>query len=76
MNFVKFLGTFFCRTPLAITFTFFFSILQISQNLLPRSIGCNYGNQVETSLSSCGQTWINLGIGIERKGRTEKIGKV
>ena len=37
---------------------------------------CSYGNQVETSLSSCGHTCTDLGIGSERKGRTEKLVKV
>ena len=31
---------------------------------------CSYGNQIETSLSSCGQTCTELGIGSDRKGRT------
>ena len=37
------------------------------------SIWCSYGNQVETSLWSCGHTCTNLGIASERKGRTEKL---
>ena len=37
---------------------------------------CIYGNQVETSLSSCGHTCTEFAIGIRRKGRTEKFAKV
>ena len=33
----------------------------------------SYGNQEETSLSSCGHTCTNLGIGIERKGITKNL---
>ena len=40
------------------------------------SVRCSYGNQVESSLSSCGQTYTDLGIGSERKVRTEKLVKV
>ena len=37
---------------------------------------CSYGNQVETSLSSCGHICTDIGIGSGRKGRTEKVVKV
>ena len=37
---------------------------------------CSYENQVEYSLSSCGHTCTDLGVGRERKGRTEKTFKV
>ena len=40
------------------------------------SIRYSYGNQVETSLSSCVHTCTDLGSGSERKGRTEKLVKV
>ena len=46
------------------------------KNSQARSIQCSYGNQMETSLSSCGHTCTDLGIGSERKGRTEKLVKV
>ena len=46
------------------------------RNLQARSVRCSYGNQVETSLSSCGHTYTDIGIGSERKGRTEKLVKV
>ena len=41
------------------------------------SILCGFGNQVETSLSSCDHTCTDLkvSIGSERKGRTEKLVK-
>ena len=39
-------------------------------------IRCSHGNQAETLLSSCGHTYTNLGIGRERKLRTEKLVKV
>ena len=45
-------------------------------NSQARSVQCSYGNQVETSLSSCGHTYTDLGIGSERKGSTEKLVKV
>ena len=35
-----------------------------------------YRDQAETSLSSCDQTFTDLGIGSEGKGRTEKFVKV
>ena len=40
------------------------------------SMLCSYGNQVETSLSSCGHTCADFAIGSRRKGRTEKFVKV
>ena len=40
------------------------------------SIRCSYGNQVETSLSSCGHTCTDLSTGSERKERTQKLVKV
>ena len=46
------------------------------RNSQARSMLCSYRNQVETSLSSCGQTYTDLGIEIGRKGRTEKFVKV
>ena len=46
------------------------------RNSQARSVRCSYGNQVETSFSSCGHTYTGLGIGSERKGRTEKLVKV
>ena len=42
-------------------------------NSQTRSVPYIYGNQVETSLSSCGHRYTDLGIRIERKGRTEKL---
>ena len=33
-------------------------------------------SQVETSLSSCGHTWTDLGTGTGRKAKTEKFDKV
>ena len=39
-------------------------------------IRCCYGNQKETLLSSCGHTCIDLGIGRERKGGTQKLVQV
>ena len=44
-------------------------------NSQARSILCSYRNQVETSLSSCGITCTDFGIGNEIKGRTEKLVK-
>ena len=41
-----------------------------------RSVWCSSGSQVETSLSSYGYTYTDLGTGSERKGRTEKLVKV
>ena len=35
----------------------------------------SYANQVETSLSCCGRTCAELGIGSRRKGRTKKFVK-
>ena len=46
------------------------------RNLQTRSMLCNYGNQVESTLSNCGHTCNDLGIGSGRKGRTEKFVKV
>ena len=37
---------------------------------------CSYENQAESSLSSCGHTFTDLGIGIGRKGRNEKFVKM
>ena len=37
---------------------------------------CSDGNQVESSLSSCGHTCTDFGIGSRRKERTEKFVKV
>ena len=34
---------------------------------------CSYGNKVETSLSSCGHIYTDLGIGSRGKERTEKL---
>ena len=34
---------------------------------------CSYGNKVETSLSSCGHIYTDLGIGSKGKGRTQKL---
>ena len=34
------------------------------------------GDQVETSLPSCGHIYTDLGIGSERKGKIEKLVKV
>ena len=45
-------------------------------NLRALSVRCSYENQVETSLSSCGHTYTDLGIESERKGSTEKLVKV
>ena len=45
------------------------------RNSQAHSIRCSYGNEVETSLSSCGHTCTNLGNGSERKGRTQKLVK-
>ena len=50
--------------------------LQFTSNSQARSIRCSYGNQAETSLSSCGHTYTDLGIGNEKKERTEKLVKV
>ena len=37
-------------------------------------IRCSYGNPVENSLSTCGHTYTDLGIGSERKEKqTEKL---
>ena len=83
VNFEKFLGKFFSRTPPSDHFShdvFFFFFFQISavcslksiylveqwqirtRNSQACSILCSYGNQVETSLSSCGHTYTHLGI--------------
>ena len=48
----------------------------IRKNEQARSVLCSYGNQVETSLSSCCYTCNDLGIGSGRKVRTEKFIKV
>ena len=40
------------------------------------SILCSYGNQMETSLLSCGHARTDLGFGSGKKGRTEKLVKV
>ena len=58
------------------------SIYLVEQWLIRRtnsqapSVQCSYGYQVETSLSSCGHTYTDLGTGSGRKGRTEKLVKV
>ena len=46
------------------------------RNSQAHSMLYSYGNQVESSLSSCGHTYTDLGIGNRRKGRTEKFVKV
>ena len=46
------------------------------RNSKAHSVRCSYGNHMETSLSSCGHTYTDLGFGSERKGRTEKLVKV
>ena len=46
------------------------------RNSQGHSIRCSYGNQVETSLSSCGHTGTYLGHVSEREGRTEETFKM
>ena len=67
---MHFLGKLFCRTHPSNYFShdvaFFpfccsvMSAVSIQLNSQPRSILCSYGNQVETSLSSCGHTCTDL----------------
>ena len=45
-------------------------------NWQAHSIQYSNGNQVETSLSSCGDKYTDLGVGSERKGRTDKLVEV
>ena len=52
------------------------SIYLVRRNSQARRIRCSHGNQAKTLLSSCGHTYTNLGIGSERKLRTEKLVKV
>ena len=76
VNFDKFLGKPFCRTPTSNHFPHyvFFSFFQISE--VCSSILCSYGNQVETSLSVMihmdpfrhSNSWRSA-----TNGRTEKI---